>query len=56
MDAWIAFARTGNPNHKGIPELTAYDKGKRATILFDKEVTIEEDPYGIERKAWEGIL
>ena len=20
MDAWIAFARTGNPNHKGLPE------------------------------------
>ena len=56
MDAWIAFARTGNPNHEGIPELTAYDKGKRATILFDKEVTVEEDPYGIEKKAWEGIL
>jgi len=56
MDAWIAFARTGNPNHKNIPKLPAYDKGKRATILFDKEVTVEEDPYGNEREAWEGIL
>jgi len=56
MDAWIAFARTGNPNHKNIPELPAYDKGKRATILFDKEVTVENDPYGNEREAWDAIL
>ena len=56
MDAWIAFARTGNPNHKNIPELLAYDKGKRATILFDKEVTVENDPYGNEREAWDAIL
>ncbi|MCK4285357.1 MAG: carboxylesterase/lipase family protein [Candidatus Lokiarchaeota archaeon] len=56
MDAWIAFARSGNPNHENIPELPAYDKRKRATILFDKEVTVEEDPYGNEREAWDGIL
>jgi len=56
MDAWIAFARTGNPNHENIPELPAYDKEKRATILFDKQVTVEEDPYRNEREAWDGIL
>jgi para-nitrobenzyl esterase len=56
MDAWIAFARTGNPNHENIPELPAYDKGKRSTILFNKEVTVEQDPYGNERAAWDGIL
>jgi para-nitrobenzyl esterase len=56
MDAWIAFARSGNPNHKNIPELPRYDKEKRATILFDKEVTVEQDPYGNERATWEDIL
>lgn len=56
MDAWIAFARSGNPNHKNIPELPAYDKEKRATILFDKEVSVEQDPYGNERAAWDGII
>ncbi|MFX1277882.1 MAG: carboxylesterase/lipase family protein [Promethearchaeota archaeon] len=56
MDAWIAFARSGNPNHKNIPELPPYDKKNRATILFDKEVTIENDPYGNERVAWDGIF
>ncbi|MFX1479091.1 MAG: carboxylesterase/lipase family protein [Promethearchaeota archaeon] len=56
MDTWIAFARSGNPNHENIPELPPYDKQKRATILFDKEVTVEQDPYGNERMAWDGIL
>ncbi len=56
MDAWIAFARSGNPNHEDIPELPRYDKEKRATILFDKEVAVEKDPYGNERAAWEDIL
>ncbi|MHA2180905.1 MAG: carboxylesterase/lipase family protein [Promethearchaeota archaeon] len=56
MDAWISFARTGNPNHENIPELPPYDTENRGTIIFDKEVTIENDPYGDERKAWDEIL
>jgi len=56
VDAWIAFARSGNPNHENIPELPSYDKKNRATILFDNEVTIDRDPYGNEREVWKGIL
>ncbi len=56
MDAWISFARTGNPNHKNIPEFPPYDLEKRATIVFDKEVTVKDDPYSSERKSWDGIL
>jgi para-nitrobenzyl esterase len=56
MDAWIAFARSGNPNHENIPELPPYDIKNRATILFDKEVTIEKDPCKNERAVWKGIL
>ncbi|MHA1885151.1 MAG: carboxylesterase/lipase family protein [Promethearchaeota archaeon] len=56
MDAWIAFGRTGNPNHEKIPEIPPYDLNKRSTIIFDKEVSIQQDPYGNERTAWDGIL
>lgn len=56
MDAWIAFARSGNPNHENIPEISPYDKENRATILFDKDVTIEQDPYGNERAVWDGLI
>lgn len=56
MDAWIAFARSGNPNHENIPELASYDKENRTTILFDKKVTIQKDPFGNERVLWDGII
>ncbi|MFX1344795.1 MAG: carboxylesterase/lipase family protein [Promethearchaeota archaeon] len=56
MDTWIAFARLGNPNHENIPELPPYDKEHRATILFDKEITIEQDPYRNERVLWDDIF
>jgi para-nitrobenzyl esterase len=37
-DAWLAFARTGDP---GWP---AYDAQRRATMIFDLESRVEEDP------------
>ena len=56
MDAWIAFAHTGNPNHKGIPDWPAYDKEKRSTMLIDKEFKVIDDFADKERAAWDGIL
>ena len=56
MDTWTSFARTGNPNNNNIPNLPPYDIDKRSTIIFDKEVTIAEDPYRNERLVWKDIL
>jgi para-nitrobenzyl esterase len=33
--AWAAFARTGDPNHKGLAEWAPYSLEKRATMSFD---------------------
>jgi para-nitrobenzyl esterase len=33
--AWIAFARTGNPNHAGLPEWPRYEPAHRPTMRFD---------------------
>jgi para-nitrobenzyl esterase len=54
--AWAAFARSGNPDHAGIPHWPAYDAKDRATMIFGKETHIENDPASEERKAWEGIV
>jgi para-nitrobenzyl esterase len=54
--AWAAFARSGAPNHQGIPHWPAYTTEARATMIFDMECRVENDPYGEERKAWDGIL
>ncbi len=34
MNAWTAFARTGDPNHPGLPDWPAYEPEQRATLLF----------------------
>ena len=53
-DAWIAFARTGDPNHPGLPRWPAYDTSRRATMLFDERCLVADDPSGVERAAWDG--
>ena len=53
--AWLAFARTGNPDNAVMPHWPTYDKAKRATMLFNEECRVENDPLGEEREAWEGI-
>ena len=35
--AWVAFARTGNPNHAGLAQWSPYDAETRPTMIFDKE-------------------
>lgn len=42
--AWLAFARTGNPNHPGLPLWPAYDPATGAMMRFDAPCRIEEDP------------
>jgi para-nitrobenzyl esterase len=53
--AWIAFARNGNPNYEGLPEWPAYDTGRRATMILDVPPSVVDDPFGDERRAWDGI-
>jgi para-nitrobenzyl esterase len=53
MDAWIAFARSGNPNHDGIPKWLSYDLEKRTTMLINHEFKVVEKFLDKERAAWE---
>ena len=52
--AWLAFARTGDPNHDGIPEWPRYDTTTRATLVFDVACRVELDPLPEERVVWAG--
>ncbi len=39
-DAWIAFARTGNPNTPSLPHWPAYTPDQRATMFFDNDCAV----------------
>jgi len=58
MDAWLAFARVGDPSHGGLPDgrFEAWDPQRRATLLFGAEPAHAEDPAGVQRRAWDGLL
>lgn len=51
-DAFIAFARTGNPNHAGGPEWRPYELNTRSTMLFDVASRLAQDPRSGERKLF----
>ena len=53
-EAWIAFARTGNPNHPGMPAWPTYDTRTRAVMVFDAQTAVINDPRASERTVWEG--
>ncbi|MFF4319263.1 carboxylesterase/lipase family protein [Streptomyces sp. NPDC001568] len=52
--AWIAFVRTGDPNHAGLPRWDPYAAGERTTMRFDAVVTALADLAGDARILHEG--
>ncbi len=54
-EAWIAFARSGNPNRPTLPQWPAYNAKTRSTMIFNDECKVEDDPGGAERHLWETV-
>jgi para-nitrobenzyl esterase len=50
--AWIAFAKSGNPDNEHIPHWPAYDATTRATMIFDTNTRVVNDPRPAIRKYW----
>lgn len=50
-DAWVSFARKGDPNHPGLPTWSKYDAEKVPTMIFDTKCVAVNDPDGEGRKA-----
>jgi para-nitrobenzyl esterase len=49
-EAFLAFARTGDPNGRAIPRWTPYSLPRRQTMVFDAPSKMVDDPRGAERK------
>ena len=44
--AWTSFARTGDPNHPGLPHWPAYTADAHATMYFNARCEVGNDPEG----------
>jgi para-nitrobenzyl esterase len=49
--AWVQFARTGNPNHGGLPQWPAFAAARRSTAILDDVCSVRDDPDNEERTA-----
>jgi para-nitrobenzyl esterase len=54
QDAWLSFARTGNPACKCIPEWPEYGP-KRMTMILGKNIHVEAAPFEAERAVWDKL-
>jgi para-nitrobenzyl esterase len=50
-EAWIHIARSGNPNHSGLPKWMAFTASEKATMIFDNQCELKNDPDRDERQA-----
>jgi para-nitrobenzyl esterase len=50
-EAWIRFARSGNPNHAGIPNWPAFSPESCPTMIFDTQSKLQNSPDREERQA-----
>jgi para-nitrobenzyl esterase len=50
--AFLAFAKTGDPNNSQIPAWPRFDASRRSTLVFERNTRIEPDPLGALRKLW----
>jgi para-nitrobenzyl esterase len=50
-DAWIAFARKGDPNHPGLPKWPAFTSKEGAVMAFDNKCEVRMNPDGEARRT-----
>jgi len=55
MNTWCAFARSGDPNHGGLPEWPRYDLDERSTLAIGREPAVEPNPFGAALEFWSEV-
>ncbi len=49
---WVGFATTGVPAAEGAPAWPQYDRTARTTLILDREMSVQDDPYPASRLTW----
>jgi len=55
QDAWIAFARHGDPSCTSLGAWPGYTEVNRATMLLGETSGVADAPYEEERRAWDDV-
>src|SRR3984957_12067672 len=55
QDAWLAFAKSGDPSNQSTGEWKRYDETHRPTMVFGANTKLEDAPRDEERRAWDAI-
>lgn len=56
MDAWVAFAKTGDPSCESAGAWPRYDAANRRTMIFGKRTHVEDAPFERERALMDRLL
>lgn len=55
MNAFVSFARDGNPHTAGLPQWPMYRLPQRPTMIFDTPPHVRNDPRGDQRRIFERV-
>jgi para-nitrobenzyl esterase len=56
MDAWLAFAKTGNPSAASAGDWPRYEAEARRTMIFGRDTRVDAAPFEEERALWSTLL
>jgi para-nitrobenzyl esterase len=56
MSAWGALVRGATPSDGGLGVWPAYDPARRATLLIAPSCAVRDDPWGEQRRLWDGLM
>jgi len=55
QDAWLAFARSGDPSCASVGAWTGYTEARRETMVFGANTGLKDAPREEERRAWDAV-
>ena len=56
MDAWVAFAKTGDPSCESAGPWPQYEPTRRQSMIFGKQTHVEDAPFEAERALLDQML
>ncbi len=55
QDAWLAFARSGDPSCERLGNWSSHNETRRSTMILDRVCKSEDAPFETERRAWDQV-